>query len=87
MSPCHSTGFIERLSLELRREGRSPFAIKGDGATGERVRERGSAPRKDCFASKAEIISVSDFCRLTGLQGSIFWFSSKDRLPLNNSGT
>ncbi len=30
MSPCHSTGFIERLSIELRRDDWSPFAIKGD---------------------------------------------------------
>ena len=38
MSPCLSAGFIERLSIELRRDDWSHFATKSDGAAGERGR-------------------------------------------------
>jgi hypothetical protein len=46
MSPCHLAGFIERLSIELRRDDWSLFAIKGDGVAGERARgDAGAAVR------------------------------------------
>ena len=47
MSPCHSAGFIERLSIELRRDDWSLFAIKGDGVAGERARGAGRAAVRD----------------------------------------
>jgi hypothetical protein len=38
MSTCPTSEFKDRLSTKLRRDNRSPFAIKGDEAAGSRAR-------------------------------------------------